>query len=96
MPAQTRQLRQRLDRQLAEPSKPTVERSRKTAKPNKVAVPRAKTPLPIEEIQSRMLASGLITRLPDPALDIDDDDADDQPVPIKGESLSETIIRERR
>jgi hypothetical protein len=36
-----------------------------------------------------------ITRLPNPSLDIDDD-PDDQPVPIKGEPLSETIIRERR
>ena len=36
------------------------------------------------------------TRLPDPALDIDDNDPDDQPVPIKGEPLSETILRERR
>jgi len=49
-----------------------------------------------EEIHRRMLASGLITRLPDPSLDIDDDDPDDQPVTIKGEPLSETIIRERR
>ena len=37
-----------------------------------------------------------IASLPDPALDIDDDDPDDAPVPIKGEPLSETIIRERR
>jgi hypothetical protein len=43
-----------------------------------------------------MMARGLIRRLPDPSLDIDDDDPDDQPVPIKGEPLSETIIRERR
>jgi hypothetical protein len=42
------------------------------------------------------LASGLLASLPDPALDIDDDDPDDQPVPIKGEPLSETILRERR
>ena len=43
-----------------------------------------------------MMARGLITRLPDPALDIDDDDPDDQPVLIEGEPLSETVIRERR
>ena len=43
-----------------------------------------------------MMTSGLITRLPDPTLDIDDDDPEDQPVTIKGEPLSETIIRERR
>jgi hypothetical protein len=28
--------------------------------------------------------------------EIDDDDPDDQPVTIKGEPLSETIIRQRR
>jgi hypothetical protein len=44
----------------------------------------------------QMLASGLITRLPDPAQDIDDDGPDDLPVPIEGGPLSETIIRERR
>jgi len=37
-----------------------------------------------------------MTSLPDPAQDIDDDDSDDAPVIIKGEPLSETIIRERR
>jgi hypothetical protein len=43
-----------------------------------------------------MMARGLITRLPAPSLDIDDDDPDDQPVAIKREPLSKTIIRERR
>jgi hypothetical protein len=43
-----------------------------------------------------MMARGLITRLPDRALDADDDDPDDQPIAIKGEPLSETILRERR
>jgi hypothetical protein len=33
---------------------------------------------------------------PKSALNIDDDDPADQPVPVKGEPLSETIIRERR
>ncbi len=46
------------------------------------------------EVLQRMLASGLITQLPNPAEDIDD--ADDLPIAIKGEPLSETIIRERR
>jgi Arc/MetJ-type ribon-helix-helix transcriptional regulator len=53
-------------------------------------------PPSIKELHRKMMARGLITRLPDPSLDIDDDDPDDQPVPIKGEPLSETIIRERR
>jgi hypothetical protein len=43
-----------------------------------------------------MLASGLITRLQDPALDVDGDEPEDQPVAIMGEPLSETIICERR
>jgi hypothetical protein len=42
------------------------------------------------------MAAGLVTRLPDQALEIDDDDPDDQPVTIEGEPISETIIRERR
>ena len=50
----------------------------------------------IDELHRKIWCSGLITRLPDPSLDIDDDDPDDQPVPIKGEPLSETILRERR
>lgn len=69
---------------------------RKTAKRTKAAPPPAKKPLSIEEIHQQMLASGLLTSLPDPALDIDDDDPDDQPITIKGEPLSETILRERR
>ena len=62
----------------------------------RAAPPPAKKPLSIEEIHRQMLASGLLTSLPDPALDIDDDDPDDQPITIKGEPLSETILRERR
>jgi hypothetical protein len=41
-----------------------------------------------------MLASGLISQLPD--TDSDFDDPADEPITIKGEPLSETIIRERR
>ena len=62
----------------------------KTAK----AAPQKKKPLTPDELNHRLLASGLVTRLPDPAEDIDDDD--DPPIVIKGEPLSETIIRERR
>jgi hypothetical protein len=43
-----------------------------------------------------MMADGLILSLPDPTLDADDDDPDDQPIAIEGEPLSETILRERR
>lgn len=71
-------------------------RARKKAKRGKAIPQKPKKPLTIAEIHQQMMASGLIIRLPDPALDIDDDDPDDAPVIIKGEPLSETIIRERR
>ena len=58
--------------------------------------PQPGKPLTDEEFQQHLLSLGLITSLPDPALDIDDDDPDDQPGFIKGKPLSETIIRERR
>lgn len=46
-----------------------------------------------DELNRRLLADGLISRLPDPEQDVDDDDV---PLTIAGEPLSETIIRERR
>jgi hypothetical protein len=94
-PEQVRRLRQQLDRQSAQPKKataPTPGRAAKRAKPG----PAPNKPPSIEELHRKLMARGLIIRLPDPTLDIDDDDPDDQPVPIKGEPLSETIIRERR
>jgi hypothetical protein len=94
-PEQMRQLRQQLDRQLAEPKRPRARPSAKTPKQTRAAPPKKK-PLTRDEFNQRLMAAGLITRLPDPSLDIDDDDPDDQPVSIKGEPLSETIIRERR
>jgi len=92
---QVRQLRQQLDRQSAQPKKPTAPtpaRAAKRAKPGQAP----NKPPSIDELHRKMMTRGLIIRLPDPSLDIDDDDPDDQPVPIKGEPLSETIIRERR
>ena len=75
-----------------------AQRSRPQAKQIKPAKSsaRQKKPLTPDDLNQRLLASGRITRLPDPAEDIDDDDPDDAPVVIKGEPLSETIIRERR
>ena len=84
-----------LDRQSAQPKKPaapTPGKPAKRAKPTRAP----NQPPSIEELHRKMMARGLIRRLPDPALDIDDDDPDDQPVPIEGEPLSETILRERR
>ena len=56
--------------------------------------PQPQKPLSPDELNQRLLASGLVSQLPDPAQDIDDDDV--PPLVIKGEPLSETIIRERR
>jgi hypothetical protein len=95
-PEQMRQLRQQLDIQLAQPKKPPVQTSGKRAKRAKTAPPQAKKPLTEAEFNQHLLSIGLITSFPDPSLDIDDDDPDDAPVAIKGEPLSETIIRERR
>ena len=53
----------------------------------------AKNPMTPDELNQQLLADGLISQLPNPAEDIDDDD---DPIAIKGEPLSETIIRERR
>jgi hypothetical protein len=92
---QWRQLLQQLEKELAEPSKPLVPPPVKKAKQPKATAAKKK-PLTRDEFNRRLMAAGLITRLPDPALDIDDDDPEDQPIAIEGEPLSETIIRERR
>ena len=94
-PEQMRRLRQQIDSELAHPKKLLVQAAAKGAKRAKPAVPKKKPTTP-DEFNQRLLAEGRIASLPDPALDIDDDDADDAPVIINGEPLSETIIRERR
>ena len=53
-----------------------------------------KKPLTEEEFLKHLVEIGLVTQLPDTAADFDD--PDDQPITIRGEPLSETIIRERR
>ncbi len=93
-PEQLRQLRQQLDRQLAQPKKLVSPASAKRAKP--AAPPARKKPMTRDEFNQRLLAEGRLASLPNPALDLDDDDPDDQPITIEGEPLSETIIRERR
>jgi hypothetical protein len=93
-PEQARQLRQQLDRQSAKPKKPKAPTPRTAANHVNSAVPKKK--MTEVEFDQHLLKIGLISSLPDPALDIDDDDPADQPVSIKGEPLSETIIRERR
>jgi Arc/MetJ-type ribon-helix-helix transcriptional regulator len=81
----------RLKQSMPEASQ-TPRRTAKRARPNL----QNKKLLTIEELHQQMMTSGLITQLPNPAEDLDDDDLDDQPVAIEGEPLSETIIRERR
>ena len=93
-PEQLRQLRQQLDRQLDQPKEPAAPPSAKATKRPKAATPKKK--MTEAEFDQHLLKIGLISSLPDPALDIDDDDPDDQPIAIEGEPLSETIIRERR
>ena len=92
-PEQARRLREQLDQQLTAPRKPPG----KTAKRAKAAAPQAaKKRMMRDEFNRRLLAEGRLASLPNPALDLDDDDPEDQPITIKGEPLSETIIRERR
>jgi hypothetical protein len=91
---QARLLHEHLDRQSAKPSKPAAPAPRKGAKGQRAAGPRKK--MTEAEFDQHLLKIGLVSSLPDPALDLDDDDPADQPVTIKGEPLSETIIRERR
>ena len=58
------------------------------------ATPDDESPLTPDELNRRLLAAGLVARLPDPAEDLDDDD--EPPIVIRGEPLSETILRGRR
>jgi hypothetical protein len=95
-PEQARQVRQHLDRQSAPPKKPAAPAPGKvprTAKqPKATAVPKKK--MTKDEFHRHLIEIGLMSRLPDTAADYDD--PDDEPIPIKGEPLSETVIRERR
>jgi hypothetical protein len=92
-PDQMRQLRRELDSELARSKKPAAQAPGKAAK-RAMAAPITKKPLTEAEIRQHMLDIGLLSQFPDTAADFDD--PDDQPIDIKGEPLSETIIRERR
>ncbi len=95
-PQQVRQLREQLDSQLARPKQLPVRARARGAKRTKTARSPERKPLAEAEFNQHLLSIGLITSVPDSSLDIDDDDPNDAPVKIKGEPLSETIIRERR
>ena len=64
----------------------------KGAKPTKPS--QQKESLTAAEFDRHLLEIGLMSQLPD--TDADFDDPDDEPIAIKGEPLSETVIRERR
>lgn len=51
-------------------------------------------PMSEQQLQRHMLDAGLLSRVPDIASDFDD--PADTPITVAGESVSETIIRERR
>jgi Arc/MetJ-type ribon-helix-helix transcriptional regulator len=81
----------RLEQTLPKPARTSA----KAAKRAKAAARQPETkPLTEAQLRQHMLDIGLMTKLPDTAADFDD--PDDQPITIKGEPLSETIIRERR
>ena len=95
---QMRQLRQKIDCELSrpeQPKKPSAQTAGMKAKHSRLSRPASEL-LPIDDPRRAMMESGLILSLPDPTLDIDDDDPADASVVIKGEPLSETILRERR
>ena len=92
-PEQVRQLRQQLDSQPAPLNTPDPRTPARAPKRGKAAP--AKKKMTEADFDRHLLKIGLISSLPDPALDIDDD-PDDQPIAIEGEPLSETSIRERR
>ncbi len=101
-PEQMRQLRQQIDSELAHdvprsgrpPKKPPAQASGKGAKRAKAAPQSAKKPMTKDEFHRHLIEIGLMSQLPDTAADFDD--PADEPIPIKGEPLSETVIRERR
>jgi hypothetical protein len=94
-PEQLRQLRQQLDKQLARPRKPATPASAKPAKRARPAAPQPATkPMTRAEFDQYLLNIGLMSQLPDTEADFDN--PEDQLVEIKGEPLSEPIIRERR
>jgi hypothetical protein len=64
------------------------------AKRTKAASHETKKTLTRAEFDQHLLAIGLISQLPDTEADFDD--PEDEPIKIKGEPLSKTVIRERR
>ncbi len=101
-PQQMKRLRQRLDTRLAQPASHVEDQAQKAPgrtaargpKRARAADQPVKKPMNRDEFHRHLIEIGLMSQLPDTAADFDD--PDDEPVPIKGEPLSETVIRERR
>lgn len=100
-PGQMRQLRQEIDSELSqkaaltgEPKKPRARTSGRASRSVRAPLPPAKKPMTEEEFDQHMLEIGLMSQLPDTAADHDDPEA--EPISIKGEPLSATVVRERR
>ena len=100
-PGQRRQVRQEIESELSldeahheKPKKPRAQVSSGRVKRAEAGSPPAKKPMSREEFHRHLIEIGLMSRLPDTAADFDD--PADEPIPIKGEPLSETVIRERR
>jgi Arc/MetJ-type ribon-helix-helix transcriptional regulator len=79
----------RLQKTLPKPARPAAQKPKTTK-----AAAQKKKPLTRAELDQYMLKVGLMSQLPD--TDSDFDDPDDEPIAIRGEPLSETVIRERR
>jgi Arc/MetJ-type ribon-helix-helix transcriptional regulator len=78
----------RLDQSLPKTAKTRAKKPKRTE-----PVPQKK-PLTKDEFHRHLIEIGLMSQLPD--TEADHDDPDDEPIAIKGEPLSETVIRERR
>jgi len=83
-PEQTRRLRDELDSKLAAPGSSDAEVTAVT-----------KSESADQEIQHRLFDAGLLSEIKSPIRDLTPYQ-NRKAVPIKGESLSETVIRERR
>jgi hypothetical protein len=92
---QVRQLRQQVDTAFSRPSKPSAPAPIKAAESATPTTAKRK-PTRVDDLNRKLFAAGRLASLPDPSLDIDDDDPNDAPIAIEGEPLSETMIRERR
>ena len=69
----------RLEQTMPKPARTSGKKANRT----KATLQKLKKPLTEAEFNQHLLSIGLITSLPDPALDIDDDDPDDQPVTMR-------------